>query len=181
MSVRHWQRKSLLLKASQPQEQGFILALVVIEGLILAAGSISKQQSHGTREIAEASTSQLVEQLNRAYAYLPINDDDGDGDGDLNTTDWYNCKNEAGNRSLYGSKAVDQTQKLRCRLQMGAGDPWGQAQRERLSAESCPLALRSRDHRPRPPGLLPADPARHDGGWPGWRFRRTGLSGQHQR
>ena len=74
MSVRHWQRKSLLLKASQPQEQGFILALVVIEGLILAAGSISKQQSHGTREIAEASTSQLVEQLNRAYAYLPIND-----------------------------------------------------------------------------------------------------------
>ena len=60
--------KLLLLNSNRPQEQGFILAVVVIVGLILAAGamammarstsgllgSIRQQQSREAREIAEA-------------------------------------------------------------------------------------------------------------------------------
>lgn len=103
---RHWQRKPLLLKANRPQDHGFILAVVVIVGLILAAGamammarsssgllgSIQQQQSREAREIAEAGTNRVVERLNREYAYLLINC----YDRDLNTADWYNCKNKAG-------------------------------------------------------------------------------------
>ncbi|MDP4738116.1 MAG: hypothetical protein NWS10_07800, partial [Cyanobium sp. MAG_216] len=106
MPSRHWQRKLLLLKANRPQEQGFILALVVIVGLILAAGamammarstsgllgSIRQQQSREAREIAEAGTNRVVERLNRDYAYLLINC----YDRDLNTEDWFNCRNKAG-------------------------------------------------------------------------------------
>jgi len=106
MHTRHWQHKLLLLKSNRPKEQGFILALVVIVGLILAAGamammarstsgllgSIRQQQSREAREIAEAGTNRVVERLNREYAYLLINC----YDRDLNTADWYNCKNKDG-------------------------------------------------------------------------------------
>ena len=106
MAIRHWQYKLLPLKSNRPQGQGFILALVVIVGLILAAGamaivarsrsgllgSIRQQQSHEAREIAEAGANQVVERLNREYAYLLINC----YDRNLNTTDSYNCKNKAG-------------------------------------------------------------------------------------
>lgn len=106
MPLRHWHHKLLLLKANRQQEQGFILALVVIVGLILAAGamammarssagflgSVRQQQSREAREIAEAGTSQVVERLNRQYAYLLINC----YDRDVNTTDWINCSTSRG-------------------------------------------------------------------------------------
>jgi len=105
-SIHHWQRKLLILRPSGPQDQGFILALVVIVGLILAAGamammarssagllgSVRQQQSREAREIAEAGTSQVVERLNRQYSYLLINC----YDRDINTTDWVNCRTKAG-------------------------------------------------------------------------------------
>ncbi|MCX5941332.1 MAG: hypothetical protein NTX18_10105 [Cyanobium sp. LacPavin_0818_WC50_MAG_67_9] len=41
MPLSYWQRKTLLLKSNRNQEQGFILALVVIVGMILAAGAMA--------------------------------------------------------------------------------------------------------------------------------------------
>lgn len=92
-------------KTNKPEEQGFVLALVVIVGLILAAGamalmarstsgmlgSIRQQQSREAREIAENGTNRVVERLNREYSYLLINC----YDRDVNTVDWTNCKSKA--------------------------------------------------------------------------------------
>ena len=105
MRVRSRHQKLFLSSNSKVEEQGFILALVVIVGLILAAGamalmarstsgmlgSIRQQQSREAREIAENGTGRVVERLNREYAYLLINC----YDRDVNTVDWSNCKSKA--------------------------------------------------------------------------------------
>jgi hypothetical protein len=105
MRVHSRHRQLLLSNNNKAEEQGFILALVVIVGLILAAGamaliarstsgmlgSIRQQQSREAREIAENGTGRVVERLNREYAYLLINC----YDRDVNTVDWSNCKSKA--------------------------------------------------------------------------------------
>ena len=105
MRVRSRHQQVLLSNNSKAEEQGFVLALVVIVGLILAAGamalmarstsgmlgSIRQQQSREAREIAENGTGRVVERLNREYAYLLINC----YDRDVNTVDWSNCKSKA--------------------------------------------------------------------------------------
>ena len=79
MRVHSRHRQLLLSNNNKAEEQGFILALVVIVGLILAAGamaliarstsgmlgSIRQQQSREAREIAENGTGRVVERLNR--------------------------------------------------------------------------------------------------------------------
>lgn len=95
---------SLRSKINKADDEGFVLALVVIVGLILAAGamalmarstsgmlgSIRQQQSREAREIAENGTGRVVERLNREYSYLLINCYDRDD----NTVDWSNCKSK---------------------------------------------------------------------------------------
>ena len=104
MHKRSRHRLWLLSKITKANDEGFVLALVVIVGLILAAGamalmarstsgmlgSIRQQQSREAREIAENGTGRVVERLNREYSYLLINC----YDRDTNTVDWSNCKSK---------------------------------------------------------------------------------------
>jgi type II secretory pathway component PulK len=69
-------------------EAGFVLPLVLIVSLIITtglmalaarswlglSGSIRQSQSRQAREIAEAGLAQLIESLNKDYAYLLIKD-----------------------------------------------------------------------------------------------------------
>ena len=105
MRVRSRHQRLHISNNSKAEDQGFILALVMIVGLILAAGgmalmtrsksgmlgSIRQQQSREAREIAENGTSLVAERLNREYSYLLINC----YDRDVNTVDWGNCKSKA--------------------------------------------------------------------------------------
>ena len=105
MHKRSGHRPWLLPKTTKADDEGFVLALVVIVGLILAAGamalmarstsgmlgSIRQQQSREAREIAENGTGRVVERLNREYSYLLINC----YDRDVNTVDWSNCRSKA--------------------------------------------------------------------------------------
>ena len=82
-------------KRSIRTEDGFILPLVLIISLIIStglmalaarswlglSGSIRQSQSRQAREIAEAGLAQLIESLNKDYAYLLIKDLGNWGDG----------------------------------------------------------------------------------------------------
>ena len=75
-------------KGTISTDQGFILPLVLIISLIIStglmalaarswlglSGSIRQGQSRQAREIAEAGLAQLIESLNKDYAYLLIKD-----------------------------------------------------------------------------------------------------------
>lgn len=75
-------------KAENAETEGFILPLVLIISLIITtglmalaarswlglSGSIRQSQSRQAREIAEAGLAQLIESLNKDYAYLLIKD-----------------------------------------------------------------------------------------------------------
>ena len=77
------------------QTDGFILPLVLIISLLIStglvalaarswlglSGSVRQSQSRQAREIAEAGLAQLIESLNRDYAYLLIKDLGNWGDG----------------------------------------------------------------------------------------------------
>jgi len=76
------------LHPNKKEEDGFILPLVLIISLIIStglmalaarswlglSGSVRQSQSRQAREIAEAGLAQLIESLNKDYAYLLIKD-----------------------------------------------------------------------------------------------------------
>jgi hypothetical protein len=80
---------------AREEQDGFILPLVLIISLIIStglmalaarswlglSGSIRQSQSRQAREIAEAGLAQLIESLNKDYAYLLIKDLGNWGDG----------------------------------------------------------------------------------------------------
>ena len=102
-------------KGTISTDQGFILPLVLIISLIIStglmalaarswlglSGSIRQSQSRQAREIAEAGLAQLIESLNKDYAYLLIKD----------LSDWSDnsyassiCPNSSSGRPLTSSK-----------------------------------------------------------------------------